>query len=405
MNLHGFLNKRKELNTEYAVIFFFIILFGCLGVYLQLGSHASTPYASLNANQGTLANGAVVKSDSSASDGYSVLFDTSNSGGGGNTGSGNNMVAGLNTADYGPSTPATEAESVKYIRLDEANGESANDYAKVGIKVDLDFSGPYTTNGISSINANTWASNAVASYKSLACTTTECPSIEVLNEPGGTWFWGSNALSTTNAEAYAALVKATYIAFHNAYGSSSPLILATFDGAYGSVPSGVNLLPNEQFGYEWWSSSMSQYVDGIVVHPYGGTGTASQARLGNRTSVTDAYEFTHKPMYVTEVGWPTDDSGTVPTTVNDTGDSLQWPASNSAGANQGDQCDNVYNFISWARSTNYVNAVYIFQLADYGSNDFYGMFTTDMASAKPAFTALKSAANLQSNPCPKPLAY
>jgi len=45
------------------------------GTYLIIGSHAASPYASLNANTGTLTGGAVPQADSTASDGTKVLFN------------------------------------------------------------------------------------------------------------------------------------------------------------------------------------------------------------------------------------------------------------------------------------------------------------------------------------------
>jgi hypothetical protein len=163
---------------------------------------------------------------------------------------------------------------------------------------------------------------------------------------------------------------------------------------------------------------MSSYVNGIVVHTYGGTSidttnattikasyTASAA--GNRQDAEDAHSYTGKPIYITEVGWPTDTLGATATTQNDDGDSLQWPEGDSA-ANQYpglDQCDNVYNFLNWARSTNYINAVTIFGYIDYGTNDFYGMERWDNPagpnlSKKPSWYALGAAARSLPNPCP-----
>jgi hypothetical protein len=207
--------------------------------------------------------------------------------------------------------------------------------------------------------------------------------MEVLNEPDGFWFWGSGADNQTNANAYANLVRAAYTTFHNAYGASAPLVLAAYDGS--------------TWGHEWWSSSMDNYVDGVIVHPYGGTGSPSQSKLGDRQQVTEAHSYTGKPVYVTEVGWPTAVGQSA------TGDSLQWPQTNT-GAGTGDQCDNIYNFLRWSRSTGYVNAVYIFGYRDYGTNAYYGVETSD-GTKKPAWNALKAAANNQANPCPNPLTY
>jgi exo-beta-1,3-glucanase (GH17 family) len=120
------------------------------------------------------------------------------------------------------------------------------------------------------------------------------------------------------------------------------------------------------------------------VHPYGGTGVSqAQSALGNRALVTAAYNATGLPVYVTEVGWPTA-VGQPPT-----GDSLQWT--------EQEQAENIYNFVDWARSTGYVNAVMIFTFRDYGTNNFYGIEQWSNpagpnGSLKPSYYALQEAA-------------
>lgn len=58
-----------------VLVTLFVILFGGVGVYFLVGSHAATPYASVNSNSGTLGNGAVAQTDSTASDGTKVVFN------------------------------------------------------------------------------------------------------------------------------------------------------------------------------------------------------------------------------------------------------------------------------------------------------------------------------------------
>jgi hypothetical protein len=62
----------KQVNRLLIVLF--IVIFGGIGTYFLLGSHASTPTASLNADKGLLAGCATVQSDNKASDGNDVLF-------------------------------------------------------------------------------------------------------------------------------------------------------------------------------------------------------------------------------------------------------------------------------------------------------------------------------------------
>ena len=100
-----------------------------------------------------------------------------------------------------------------------------------------------------------------------------------------------------------------------------------------------------------------------MVHPYGGRGSRAQSALGNRGQVERAHSYTGKPVYVTEVGWPT------ATKFPPTGDSLQWT--------QPEQAANIYGFVNWARSTGYVGGVFIYGYRDAEANGpaEYGVVT------------------------------
>ena len=233
------------------------------------------------------------------------------------------------------------------------------------MKIDLNFSGPYNSNGVSGLNAASWVSNTLSFYKANTDPTTT-PWVEVLNEPGGTWFWGSNANSQANADAYRSLVQQTYNAFHAAYGSAAPKILASFDGSGGTI-----------WGQRWWTSASAAFVDGIIVHPYGGTGDPTLSAQGNRQRVSDVHAYTGEPIYVTEIGWPT--ALGLPSTA----DSLQW--------SETDQASNLTNFVSWARGTGYVPMVMYYNYHDQSYNELYGVIRND-GTRKPAYYALKAAA-------------
>ena len=292
------------------------------------------------------------------------------------------------SAGWGSTSASDMAGTFGYDRFDTSRlggTELPSTYAASGVKVDVlipgDTSGSYNTGGVSAINISNWTNSALSWYQQY-CNTTECPMLEVLNEPGGSWFWGSNATSSSNAAAYDSLLISVYNAFHNTYGSSSPKILASYDGgSSGSL----------NWGQLMWqaNSSIGNYIDGITMHPYGGTSNSTASAQGNRTNVSNAHNATSKPVYVTEVGWPTDCSSGCPTTTNDTGDSLQW--------NETQQAANVYNFIAWAKSTGYVNAVILFNYRDYGTINWYGLErwneggSTSNGSKKPAWTAASQA--------------
>jgi hypothetical protein len=396
------INKLFLKQPKKIVAFLVVIIIMALGVYTLTGSHAASPYVSITADKGTLADGAVKQTCSGSTDGYCVVFDgTPSSGGSGpaNGGGGTNMIVGLNAGGYGASGAKDVAGAVNFVRLDQAGSSTVSDigyYTSDSVKVDIDYSGDvthgssYDSGGVSAINASDWASDALSGYES-SCNTTECPMIEVLNEPYGSWFWGSNADDQSNAEAYGDLVEATYNAFHTKYGSSSPKILAN---TFANGCSNGNAVGCSDPWWGWLKShdpTIANYYDGVIIHAYGGTGDPTLSAEGDRNAITSAYDATGKPVYVTEVGWPTDiGSNSSPSSVNETGDSYQWSLTG--------QCNNVYNFISWARSTNYVDAVLLFNYADYGTNDFYGIETSSQ-SHKPSFTALKYAAENLANPC------
>jgi len=288
------------------------------------------------------------------------------------------MVVGLNSGAWGTAAAQDIAGSFSAIRWDTSYGESLSDYTGAGLKADILFSGPYS-NGVSAIDPNSWTANALSWYQSNCPSVATCPSIEVLNEPGGTWFWGSNAMSQTNADAYDTLLQDVYTAFHNHYGANSPKILGSYDGGHDS---------DIQWGQELYAghANVGNYVDGWTLHPYGSCD--STLDTGHQNLVEQAHANTGKPIYITEIGWQTN-------------------TGHCDDSTQQQQADNIYKFVTWARSTGYVNAVYYFNYRDYGSSnsndDWWGVErwgegngTTD-GSKKPGWYALAEAADNQ--PC------
>ena len=249
-------------------------------------------------------------------------------------------------------------------------------------------------NNVSSIDPNAWASNALSYYQSYCHSNAqECPAIEVLNEPCGSWFWGSGADSQGNANAYAVLLKTVWTTFHNQYGSGAPKII----GYYVCYPGQLD------WGRMWWNNSvginMSQYVDGITVHPYGGPSrsgyTQAQSALGTRGDVITSHQETGKPVWLTELGWPTDVGS------GDTADSYQWT--------QQQQADNIYSFMTWAKTRSWIGAATYFQYGDYSPNNWYGVVcigeggNCSDGTTKPGYTALVDAAdNLPCSVCTIP---
>jgi hypothetical protein len=276
------------------------------------------------------------------------------------------MIVGLDAGNYGSSGAAEVRGAVNTVRFDTDLGVSAlENFKKAGLRIQMNFSGPYNSGGVCALNAASWASESLAFYKANT-NPTQTPVIEALNEPGGTWFWGSSANSSANAVCYRNLLQKTHDAFHAQYGEAAPKILGTLDGSNGL-----------SFGKAWVTSDWASYVDGFIVHPYGGTGTRAGSALGNRALVESARAMTGGPIYITEVGWPT------AVGQSSTGDSLQWSES--------EQATNITNFIAWAHGTGYVAEVVYFNYHDYGTNAWYGIVRSD-SSHKPAYEALRQAA-------------
>jgi hypothetical protein len=326
------------------------------------------------------------------------------------------MVVGIGAEDWGGNTAFggsggktmgqdIAANGLTNIRIDSGAGSDLSKfYTSQGLHSTLLINQTLPSSGVSGLNASSYASNAVSVWASdCGASTTNCPNIEVLNEPYGNWSCNPNcssADSTANAQAYGDLVEATYNAFHAQYGSNSPKILAyTFANgcSNGSAVGCSDPWASELLAHD---PTIANYYDGVLLHPYGGTGDSTLSAQGDRNAITSAHQYTGKPVYVTEVGWPTDCSGSCPSSTNETGDSLQW--------SEQEQADNIYNFITWARGTGYVNAVYIYAYLDDAAPGWYGLSRGDnnpngaRYTHKPAWTVLGCAANNQPESCSAP---
>lgn len=266
-------------------------------------------------------------------------------------------------------------------------------------------------------NAQDWAVAARALYKDWCGADgrnprTVCPEIEVLNEPGGRWFWGGTSgsrcssknpsMCQDNADQYAEILRDTFEAFKSTYGSSSPILLASYDGGYRT---------SIDWGTEVWSNyrgsghiDVSDYVGGITVHPYGTDGSAAPANLG---SINAAYAATGLPVYVTEIGWSTDAASCAarheatpcepdPSKPNTP---EQW--------SETQQAQNYYNFVRWVEgawglgpgvSADVVQVI-AYSYGDAGPNLMFGVVENPHAkhvARKPAWVALEEADRFRS---------
>jgi hypothetical protein len=257
------------------------------------------------------------------------------------------MWVGVDAGGWPSSFAADIAGAASYVRL-ESPGSIAG-WTHAGVKVIDDMAGPYTTGGVSAVNATAWAAQAVAEVKA----NPEIAAVEVLNEPGNKWIgWGPEAGDAANAAAYDHLLKVVHEAFVANFGSSYPRILASYDGGEGPTT----------WGEEMWAAepNVGSYINGITLHSYGGTSNRAQSALGDRHQIETAHaERPSIPIYITEVGWPT------AVGQPSTGDSFQWA--------EAEQAQNITNFVDWAKGTGYIQDVTIFNYRDYGSNNWYGI--------------------------------
>jgi len=286
-------------------------------------------------------------------------------------GSPGSMLVSLNAGGWGSQGRADVASVVNTVRVSAGSESNVAPWTSLGVKVIALRAGPYNSGGVSALNASEWASEATSWVRA----NPQVLAVEVLNEPGGNWFWGSNAESSANRLAYAHLLEVVHADFVSAFGSKRPLILASYDGGHDS---------SVAWGEGWWPHVNPEAVDGVTVHPYGGnsgfvSGSRAQAAEGNRAQVTKAHEQTGKPVYVTELGWPTCECGA-------TSSSSQWSGQ--------EQAANITSFVTWARSTGYVADVTIFGYRDYGASGptmNFGIETWG-GRRKPAYAALQKVA-------------
>jgi hypothetical protein len=208
----------------------------------------------------------------------------------------------------------------KLVRLDTPRG-SLRRYESHGIAVIADMAGPYRFGGVGTLDVPSYVARDVALVKQ----NPHLFALETLNEPGGSWFWGSDAESTANREAYGRLVLAVHEALVREFGSRRPLQLCSADGGHSSSDAWL----------EGWSKVPGAMgaCDDLTNHPYGGKGDRPQASLGNRVLVEKTIALAHKPVAITEVGFPT-----------------RGPTSDSLAYSESEQANAVFDFVTWARA-------------------------------------------------------
>ena len=282
------------------------------------------------------------------------------------------MVVGLNAGGWGPTAFSDIAGAVNAVRMEArfATDSEVGAAANAGVSVASWVLG--TKGAIGAIEPTKYAAEVVSLFKRYGKGGTFWAgrpdlggtAVEVLNEPGNPYFWSD----PTNYSAYVKLLKVVHEALaENFPAAIRPRVLASWDGGEG---------PSSTWGPSWAALGGLNYVDGVTVHPYGGSTGQDGGALGGHTDVIGAHAASGKPVYITEIGWPT------AVGQPSTGDSQQWT--------EAQQAQNITNFVAWARQTEYVPMVLYFNYVDYGTNNFYGIETKTRAH-KLGFRALAEA--------------
>ncbi len=271
------------------------------------------------------------------------------------------MVVGVDSGGWGGSAFSDLASGgIHYIRTSSAHAGLVAEAIKAGVQVASVIFGEGGT--IGAINPASYGLEVAAYFNKYG--RAGGLAVEVLNEPGGSWFWSD----PTNYTAYTKLAKATHEALATLPAEKRPVELCTWDGGVGG---------GTTFGKGIEAAGALPYCDGVTVHPYGGSSGQHGGAQGDRKVVEGAHGESGLPVYVTEVGWPTA-VGQPPT-----GDSQQWT--------EAQQAANITGLMAWAHGTGYVPMVIYFNYVDYGTNAFYGIEAKSRVH-KLSFAALAQAA-------------
>ena len=264
---------------------------------------------------------------------------------------------GLNAGYWGAREARDLRRIATVVRL--TNPPRLTRWERVGLRVIADFSGPYTRAGVTGLDHAAYVARVVAFVRQ----NPNVFAIEVLNEPGGSWFWGPQAESAGNRESYAQLLIEVHRALVASFGARRPLELASWDGGHDS---------SNAWG-EAWSRNPAALadVDAVTNHPYGGRDARALAILGNRRLIEADEAVSHKPIYITEVGFPTG---------NNNSDSLMYSEAEQAFA--------IDSFARWASRTGYIAGVTFYGYRDSREGGGYGI-ETHRGHRKSAYAVLE----------------
>jgi hypothetical protein len=371
------IKKRSRLSVA------IIIGIALVGTILTFDSRASTPYASIAADKGSLAGGAVAQNDTSASDGRSVIFGQANPSHQAVSAYSfvNSIGVGTHLYDlnlsYGNTTAVVNSltnAGIKHIRdgysvpktLPWATylSDETSIFRQVqaaGIYIDLGITG--CPNDATSASPATWASTVVANLD-----VSKIDYFELTNEIDN--FCGSNWL--TGAASYMQ-------AFSNAIRSSPTLKSIPIIG-----PSFVNESAVTSLG------DLSSYIDYGNIHPYMNATPPSADYIDDNQKAFIAPDSGSKPIIATETGETT-------AALTSTDGFIPVPESVQA----------VYTINTYLEQWNAgIKRTYIYELADNSddtannnntSESHFGIVNYDF-TAKPSYTAIKNLISLLSDP-------
>jgi hypothetical protein len=394
---------RKEMSrkdflgfTALAVV----SLFGVSGVITELLSHAATPYASEEAEQGMLTGGALKRADTTASDGSSVQFGSS--------------VSAVTTLPYvgiatgSPVVDASDHGLAQYSRMKSlginivrietyytlTDTQTADATIQAALSVGLEvliLLNHWNTNDQPVMDFATFATNVAITYAPLGV-----HAYEILNEVNlySNWDTTNDYVNPAN---YTILLKAAYGAI-KAIDPKSVILFSslapTANGALvsdGNYARSLSVVPFVAAAYVAMGGDSTGYFDAMGSHPYtypslpsttSGNFYLSLSPTGATVrSAMIANGDTAKPMWITEFGAPTGSDDGITNYVTQAVQSQTYTTAFSLITSN-----------SWA----YVQTLCAFSWQDDGAGDF-GLNYSDF-SPKPALNAYLNAAGLPSAP-------
>jgi hypothetical protein len=380
-------------------LFGFVGLFAVLGTVLLLSSRAATPYTSIESEKGTLSGTAVtLQSDANASSGQYVQFGTKPSTSPG--GLYNGKLLGMNAFDkdagvmqqlgvnsaraelvyHGPAFGDPDYNGTAASWIDTLTSAHIvpmpllNQYVEMG---NLDING--FSKGVVAWCQVYCAGGSFYKNNTSANQTYAPQTLEILNEPYGTW-WGY-PVTPNDINAYATLLKTI----------RSDLNTAGFKNIGITAAANNNWDSTKDFDTDLLNDGGYAAVQGVVVHGYGpidlpkdttGTYTNDWGQVYYlHKLLSDAGLASHANIYVTEVGYCTGSGGDC---VGGTYTEAQKDA-------------NIATIINQLATVPFLKGFWYFNLRPYlgkdGNYNSFGFYDPNSDNKTPAWAAFQNAAH------------